>query len=868
MNAGRKTLSGLLAAALCAAAMPLTPLAQAPDHLVINQVYGGGGKGDTPFSHSFIELYNPTDAAVALDGYTITYSSNRSNPEGKHDGSTWNSDGSVDVVELSLSGSLPSRHAYLIRCAAEETDSPAVTLSDYDREWDQVIDNEKAVEVILYDGETRVDAVSTRDTDFRDVGEGNAPATDEISKQKSLRRTNFSDTDSNAADFRVVVWNALPADPAQRQAFIDTYRPRSLADGEWTESLTPEDEEENPSLPEQDFTRKNDGFENGSAMDLNKIGSYISGYSNKDGGVAEIVSYDAAANKAWVVNGTTGMLDILDLTGVTCGVSDTMTAESLDIKSIVEREAAGFAYGDMTSVAVNSERGIAAVALQEAGYDKNGKVALLDTEGTLLALLDAGCQPDMLTFTPDGSRILVANEGEPREGYGPGIADPAGSVTILTLDMENLAESRSETIGFEAFDGQREQLAADGVMLKKGSLPSADFEPEYIACDDKTAYVALQEANAVAVLDLTTKAYTGVYSLGYKDLSREENAIDLVEDNAYSPKTYPQAVGAYMPDAVSLYSAGGKTYLLTANEGDAREWGKDAAEYVNEIKVTLHAADGSAAEKVRVVDPEGIDGMPEGSSVLFGGRSFSVYCVEADGLTQVFDSGNDFEAKTAAYIPAFFNCSNDDNAFDSRSAKKGPEPESVTVGTVEGRTYAFVALERIGGIMVYDITDPDAVTYSNYINTRDFAEDPDKANPEKNPGFSLTGDFAPEGLYFIDADQSPSSTPILLAAFEVSGTVAAYAVGESPSTHNLDYVPAKEPTTQEAGNREYWVCRSCHRLFADAQGTVETTLAEVTLDKLTDAPDTGVQAPAYILAALVLLGTAALGVFVAKRRRV
>lgn len=145
-----------------------------------------------------------------------------------------------------------------------------------------------------------------------------------------------------------------------------------------------------------------------------------------------------------------------------------------------------------------------------------------------------------------------------------------------------------------------------------------------------------------------------------------------------------------------------------------------------------------------------------------------MYRVEADGLTQVFDSGNDFEAKTAAYIPAFFNCSNDDNAFDSRSAKKGPEPESVTVGIVEGRTYAFVALERIGGIMVYDITDPDAVTYSNYINTRDFAEDPDKANPEKNPGFSLTGDFAPEGLYFIGADQSPSSTPILLAAFEVS----------------------------------------------------------------------------------------------------
>ena len=136
---------------------------------------------------------------------------------------------------------------------------------------------------------------------------------------------------------------------------------------------------------------------------------------------------------------------------------------------------------------------------------------------------------------------------------------------------------------------------------------------------------------------------------------------------------------------------------------------------------------------------------------------------------------NDFEEKSAAYFPAYFNVSNDDNVYDSRSPKKGPEPENVTVGKAGDRVYAFVALERIGGIMVYDITDPEEATFSNYINTRDFSEDPETAE-------KLTGDIAPEGLAFISAEDSPSQTPILLAAFEVSGTVGAYAVGEQPAS--------------------------------------------------------------------------------------
>ncbi|WP_458398781.1 choice-of-anchor I family protein [Anaerotignum sp.] len=514
---------------------------------------------------------------------------------------------------------------------------------------------------------------------------------------------------------------------------------------------------------------KVEGLENGKAINLEKIGGYDSGFSNKDGGVAEIISYDKMKNQAWVVNGATGKLDILSLDQVAGGISEKMSAKSLDIPAIIAKAAPDFQYGDMTSVAVHGEKGIVAVALQDVDYNKHGYAAILTTDGELLTMIEAGCQPDNIVFTPDGRKILVANEGEPREGIGEGIVDPAGSVTVITLDAADVQKSTAVTVDFEVFDSQRETLIADGIIMVKDNLPSVDFEPEYITATDQKAYIALQENNAIAVLDLDTKEYSGVYSLGYKDLSGEKDALDLVEDGVYEAKTY-DAVSAYMPDGIAVYETDGKTYILTANEGDAREWG----DYCNEIKATVTATDGTEAEKVRVINAEVTDGLPEGKTVLYGARSFSIYRVDNDGLTQVFDSGNDFEVKTAGYFPAYFNISNDDNAFDSRSPKKGPEPESVVIGKVEGRTYAFVALERIGGIMVYDITHPEKADFCNYINTRDFSEDPEAVE-------KLTGDIAPEGLTFIPAEDSHSATPVLLAAYEVSGTVGAYAVAEKPA---------------------------------------------------------------------------------------
>ncbi len=514
------------------------------------------------------------------------------------------------------------------------------------------------------------------------------------------------------------------------------------------------------------------GQMNEATLVFEKLGGYTSGMSCLDGGVTEILSYDYVNHKAWVVNGMAGTLEILDLSEL--DKDSTVTSVSIDIGTMAEEAADDFSYGDMTSVSINSEAGIAAVALQHSEYDKNGYVALLSVEGELLAMLESGCQPDMVTFTPDGSRILVANEGEPRNGYGDNVTDPCGSVTVIEVNYSSLSDSSCTNVDFTAFDNHRDELVESGILFVKDTLPSVDFEPEYIAADNSKAYITLQESNAIAVLDLESLSYDGVYPLGFKDLSLEENAVDLIKDGAYLANTYKNVVEAYMPDGISIYSYDGITYLLTANEGDAREWGADENAYCNEIKSELTASDGTVAEDIRVLDSAVTDGIPEGKTALFGGRSFSIYRADENGLTQVFDSGSQLEAITAEFAPEYFNCSNDDSDIDSRSQKKGPEPESVTIGIFGDRTYAFVALERFGGIAAYDITVPESTAFAGYINTRDFSEEME-LNYEHS---HFESDISPEGLCFVTAEHSSTGTPLLLAAFEVSGTVAAYSVDE------------------------------------------------------------------------------------------
>ena len=540
------------------------------------------------------------------------------------------------------------------------------------------------------------------------------------------------------------------------------------------------------------------GYENGTAaLDLTQIARYSAGQYNVDGGVMEIVAYNQATEWAYAINGQSGKLAAIPLAGLTAGAHvEELTGTEIDVKALVEAEDSTFQYGDMTSVAISPDSTTLAAALQAQGSNDAGRVALFTCEEdgtlTLEALVETGAQPDMVTFAGDGV-VLTADEGEPREGYGENIADPKGSVTVVDVEAQE-----STVVDFSAFDSQRDQLAEDGIVLKKGSAPSVDLEPEYIAVSDGKAYVTLQENNAIAVLDIESQAFEGVYSAGFEDHST--TAIDLdKKDDAYDPQTYESLLGIRMPDGIAAFTVEGTTYLVTANEGDAREWGDEdqgtfylsederdfGEEGVTSPTGAITAENSGLEGKVVFFKTEDFDGLDPEKDYVFGGRSFTVFQATENGLEEVFTSGDDFEALTAQYVPEYFNASNDNAVLDDRSGKKGPEAESVTVGTVDGKTYAFVALERTGGVMAYDVTDPAAITFVNYVNTRDFGttvEGSEEYEDGELDKWVTGGDVAPEGLLFLDAASSPNGEPLLLAACEVSGTVAVYQLGSEDLT--------------------------------------------------------------------------------------
>ena len=498
------------------------------------------------------------------------------------------------------------------------------------------------------------------------------------------------------------------------------------------------------------------------ALRAELAGRYNSGAMSADGGSLEIVQYNAENGFAYAVSGVKGKLIAVDLNASLSGdKAAALNGTEYDIRSLVRAD--NFTYGDMTSVAVSPDGGTLAAAIQAEDYTASGIVAVFtcgaDGSLTLRGTVSVGVQPDMVTFTPDGKYILTADEGEPRMGYtAEGAVDPKGSVTVIEA-----ADLSARTVDFTAFDsaGARAALAAEGIVLKKDTAPSVDLEPEYIACDNDTAaYITCQEANAIAVLDIAKGEFTGVWSVGFEDCSQVP--VDLGnDDKTYAPSTYEDLKGIRMPDAVSLYQVNGTTHLITANEGDSRAWPVGLETDVNEIKSKKSPNGRSFEKKVTWFDASQYDGLESGVDYLFGGRSFSVLRVTETGLEEVYDSGSDFEAITAKHFPDNFNCSNDNIDLEDRSGKKGPEPEGTAVGAVNGRTYAFIALERIGGVMIYDITDPAKAEFVNYINSREFAAD-------------IQGDVSPEGLCFVPAAESKTGKPLLLAACEVSGTLAVY----------------------------------------------------------------------------------------------
>lgn len=488
--------------------------------------------------------------------------------------------------------------------------------------------------------------------------------------------------------------------------------------------------------------------------------TYLARYSTGVVGTpaAEISAYDPVSKRMFTTSADVQRLDIVDL-------SDPRAPRRVKILD--------FKGESIGPTSVSIARGRIAVALPGPTKTAPGAVLFIDADGRRLGRVAVGALPDMVRFTADGQAVLVAVEGEPEDYCTPG-RDPEGGVAVI--DVSRGPEHASvRTAGFAAFT---EALAAGVRTSGPGATLAQDLEPEYVAlsADGRTAWVTLQENNALAVVDIASATVIRLIPLGFKDHSREGAGLDPSDaDGAVRIRPWP-VWGLYQPDVIEAATIGGRGYLFTTNEGEAREWrcGEDAAR-VAELKLDPTAFP-SAAElqrpenlgRLKVDRTRGdLDGDGDFDRLYsFGARSFSVW--REDG-TLVWDSGDQLEQITARELPAHFNADNLGNERDARSDDKGPEPESIILGRVGRRLYAFVGLERVSGIVAWDVTDPEHPRFVRFFHQRDFAGDIARGQ---------AGDVGPEGLWFVDAKDSPNGQALLLVSNELSGTVGIWELRE------------------------------------------------------------------------------------------
>ncbi|SET57008.1 hypothetical protein SAMN04487962_112102 [Marinobacter segnicrescens] len=521
-----------------------------------------------------------------------------------------------------------------------------------------------------------------------------------------------------------------------------------------------------------------DSASHGTAIELKVLGSWQSEGDVFDQSAAEIVAHDAGNQRLFVVNANNKTLDVLDIRNP----ADIQRVQTID----ATREG-----GAANSVAVHGE--LVAVAIEAANKQRNGKVVFYSASSLeKLAEVPVGALPDMVTFTPDGKHVLVANEGEPDGAYK---VDPEGSVSVIDVSR-GVEKATVRTADFRAWSGKEAELRQQGIRIfGPGATAAQDFEPEYIAVSENgsTAWVALQENNAVAVLDIVGAEITEIIPLGFKDHMAAGNELDASnKDGGIHLRNWP-VKGMYLPDAITSYGTDGQTWYITANEGDSRDYDAFSEEArVADLRLAEGVFPADIQEKanlgrLKVTTTLGIsngcDPTDPSTDVeadceydalySYGGRSFSIW--SEDGQ-QVYDSGSDFERITAQQLPEYFNSSNDENAFDDRSDDKGPEPEAVVTGEINGQVYAFIGLERVGGIMVYNVTDPRSPTFLQYLNNRDFSASEEELRAGRG------GDLGPEGLAFIAAEDSPTGGPVLAVGNEVSGTTTLYGIELTPAS--------------------------------------------------------------------------------------
>jgi hypothetical protein len=534
-----------------------------------------------------------------------------------------------------------------------------------------------------------------------------------------------------------------------------------------------------------------------SAGELASVGRWVSGSGL---GGAEITAYDAKSFRMFVTNGATNQIDIVDIKNpkkpVLFGRINLAKSGVVGIQSVAVKD------------------GIVAIAaVMSTNKAEAGRVFLADVNGKLVPSamtgIAVGSLPDSIHFSPNGQFIITANEGEPTSycltnGTLPTTTDPNGSISIIDISKKKLTAT---TIDFSAFNIRKDALTYTGArVFGPNATVAQDLEPEFITIsnDSNYAWVTLQENNAIATIDLTTKTIIAVNGLGFKnfsnfniggiDASDKDNAINITSRNVY---------GMYQPDGIAQMTIGETTYLITANEGDAREYaclmgGTDAATLEAEdvrfgknaastVDATLKTDAVAGRLKVTPFTPASVTGAPitakttVSDAYSYGARSFSVWkATTLEGvftMDQVYDSGSSIEQRVAALSPTRFNADWNTttgliNAVDARSASKGPEPEGLGLGTAYGRMWMVVGLERDGGLMLYDMTNPTRPEFKSYINTSDAAGNMLQSTKKK----AAAGDISPEGILIISPKDSPTGKALVLASYELSGTVGIYEI--------------------------------------------------------------------------------------------
>lgn len=510
---------------------------------------------------------------------------------------------------------------------------------------------------------------------------------------------------------------------------------------------------------------------------------------------AEIVEYHSASNRIFVVNAVSGKVDIIDgsLLATSSISSEPLALNNLDklAELDVAKDVGQTFMGSVNSVSISGNLLAAAIERGDAAGNKtqaNGFVAFYQLNGAdtplFISAVEVGALPDNVVFTHDGKMVVVANEGEPNSSY---TLDPEGSIALIAI-TEGKPAATATIIGFSDFNqgGTRHsEITADIKINGPMASVAQDLEPEYIAVsqDNRRAFVSLQENNAIAVIDIVNAKVAKILPLGLKDYGLEVNKIDASDkDDRVNLQSYTGVYGMYQPDTLATYRWNNTDFIVTANEGDSRDYSafSEEARAGDLILDANHPQFAAAKDKTQLARLKVTTSMGDDDKdgdydriVSFGARSFSIWT--ADGQ-QVFDSGSDFERITAALLGNKFNNNNEENKGDSRSDDKGPEPEALALGQIGQRLYAFIGLERTSGFMIYDVTNPFDVHFIDYVVNRDFDAD-FTINTETGVvkgDATLAGDLGPEGMKFVSADKSPNSKPLLIIGNEVSGSTSVY----------------------------------------------------------------------------------------------